>query len=115
MKSLVIFAAGLVAATPSIAAELASGEQIRAAIAGNTVQGGMSDGAAYKEFYDVGGAIKADGYTGTWTVENDQMCFDYGEGANCWSVSINGDQVIWILDAKDVGKGTIVLGNPNGF
>jgi hypothetical protein len=87
----------------AMAQDLATGAEISAAITGNTVQGSMSASGAYTEFYAADGAIKANGYTGTWTVEGDAMCFDYGEGKDCWGVRIDG------------GTGTIVAGNPNNF
>ena len=104
-----------VLAAPVMAAELATGDEITAAISGNTVQGGMSDGTAYSEFYEVGGLIKADGYTGAWSIDGDQMCFDYGEGASCLSVSVSGETVTWVLDGVETGTGTIVGGNPNAY
>ena len=93
----------------------ASGADITAAIEGNTVQGSMASGDAYAEFYEAGGTIKADGYGGTWSIEGDTMCFDYGEGATCYGVRIDGDQVTWVLDGADDGTGTIVAGKPNEF
>lgn len=101
--------------SPVSASDLASGDQIQAAVSGNTISGGMSDGTAYSEFYATDGTIKADGYLGAWSVENDQMCFDYGEGADCWSVSIDGDQVTWVTNGQEAGTGTISAGNPNEF
>lgn len=102
-------------ALPLAAAELASGDAIMAAISGNTVQGSMADGSAYTEFYEDGGTIRGVDYTGAWSVEGDQMCFDYGEGKGCWGVAIDGDSVTWMNgDAAD-GTGTIVPGNPNSF
>ncbi len=103
-------------ATPVAAADLASGDAIRAAIAGNTVEGSMSGTGAYTEFYDASGAIKGSGYSGTWSVEGDTMCFRYGEDpATCWSVRIAGDQVTWIAGETEEGTGTILPGNPRGF
>jgi hypothetical protein len=108
--------AALVFAGPALAQDLATGDAITAAISGNTVQGSMSASGAYTEFYDASGAIKASGYTGTWTVEGDTMCFDYGEDpVSCWNVRIAGDQVAWIRDGAEDGTGTILPGNPNNF
>ncbi|MEL7013403.1 MAG: hypothetical protein AAFO72_08990 [Pseudomonadota bacterium] len=105
---------GLIAA-PVTAAELATSAEIMDMIIGNTVEGGMSDGAAYAEFYSTDGAIKADGYSGKWSFEGDAMCFDYGEGADCFTVSIDGDSVTWMVDGEEAGTGTIAAGNPNAF
>lgn len=97
------------------AQDLATGAQITAAISGNTVQGSMSASGAYTEFYAADGTIRGQGYTGTWTVEGDAMCFDYGEGKDCWNVRIDGEAVTWVQNGADGGTGTIVAGNPNNF
>lgn len=100
---------------PAFAETLATGAEITAAISGNTVQGSMTDSGAYTEFYAADGAIKGKGYSGVWTVEGDAMCFDYGEGKDCWGVRIDGEAVAWVKDGKDGGTGAIVAGNPNNF
>lgn len=108
--------AALLLATPALAQDLATGDAITAAISGNTVQGSMTASGAYTEFYDASGTIKGSGYTGSWTVEGDKMCFKYGEDpATCWNVRIAGDQVTWINNGVEEGTGTIVAGNPNAF
>ncbi|MFY9239976.1 MAG: hypothetical protein WAO78_14110 [Roseovarius sp.] len=113
-RTLFAFAMTLTAA-PAFAETPATGDEITAAISGNTVQGSMVEAGAYTEFYDVDGTIKGADYTGTWTVENDQMCFAYGEAPDCWSVSIEGDMVSWIKDGAVDGTGTLLPGNPNNF
>ena len=96
--------------------EVATGDQIRSAIAGNTVQGSMVSSGKYSEFYAADGVIKGKDYTGKWTIENNTMCFQYGtDPATCYAVGIAGDQVTWIKDGKPDGTGTIVKGNPNNF
>lgn len=109
--------ATLLGLTPLAAAAetLAKGDQITASIAGNTVQGSMLAAGAYTEFYQADGVIKGSDYTGKWTVKDDQMCFDYGDGASCWSVRLDGDAVTWVKDGVDDGTGAIVAGNPNNF
>jgi hypothetical protein len=97
------------------AQDLAKGAEITAAMAGNTVQGSMSESGAYTEFYAADGTIKGDGYSGTWTVEGDAMCFDYGDGKDCWNLRISGQAVTWVQDGEDGGTGTIVAGNPNNL
>jgi hypothetical protein len=75
----------------------------------------MVESGAYTEFYAADGTIKGDGYTGTWTVEGDQMCFNYGEGASCWSARLSGETVTWVKDGKDDGTGTLIAGNVNNY
>jgi hypothetical protein len=109
-------ALALCLATPAHADTAATGDQIRAAIAGNTVQGSMTASGAYTEFYAADGAIKGKDYAGTWTVEGDKMCFNYGaDPATCFGVRIAGDQVTWVGATGDEGTGTILPGNPNNW
>ncbi len=115
MKHLYFASALTLLAAPGLAADMATGDEITAAISGNTVQGSMVDAGGYTEFYDTDGSIKADGYGGKWSVEGDTMCFDYGEGTDCWGVSIKGDMVAWIKDGNEDGTGTILPGNPNEY
>jgi hypothetical protein len=102
-------------AFPAMAQTLATGAEITAAISGNTVQGSMTASGAYTEFYAADGAIKGKDYAGTWTVEGDTMCFNYGDGPDCWGVRIDGESVTWVQNGVDGGTGTIVAGNPNGY
>ena len=98
------------------AEDVATGDQIKSAIAGNTVQGSMVSSGMYTEFYAADGTIKGKDYSGKWTIENNTMCFQYGtDPASCFSVSLKGDQVTWIKDGKPDGTGTVVPGNPNNF
>ena len=112
-----IYLAAVMALKPFVAAAetLATADQITAAIAGNTVQGSMVETGAYTEFYQADGVIKGADYTGKWSMKDDQMCFDYGDGTECLSVRIAGDAVTWVSDGVDDGTGTIVKGNPNNL
>lgn len=117
MKSLLVAASILIAATGvAYAGATATGEQIGAAISGNTVQGSMIASGAYTEFYGADGVIKGKDYVGKWRINADTMCFQYGQDPEaCWQVRLDGDQVTWVKDGKDDGTGTIVKGNPNNF
>ena len=111
-----IAALALCLATPALADTAATGDQIRAAVAGNTVQGSMTTSGAYTEFYAADGAIKGKDYAGTWTIQGDTMCFAYGtDPATCFGVRIASDQVTWIGATGDEGTGTILPGNPNNW
>ena len=115
MRTLPLLSAVLFA-LPAFAQDLATGEAIKAAVSGNTIQGSMTSSGPYAEFYAEDGTIKGDGYTAAWSIDGDTMCFTY-EGAepDCWGVRINADQVVWIKDGAEGGTGTIVAGNVNNF
>lgn len=115
MKTVLIASTFALMTGPAFAATMATADAIMANIIGNTVQGDMSGGEAYSEFYSADGEIKAEGYSGTWSIEADSMCFDYGEGAYCLTVQLDGDEITWVSDGEEAGKGTISEGNPNGF
>jgi hypothetical protein len=117
MKSIILAGALFLAASGmACAGSAATGDQIAAAISGNTVQGSMMASGAYTEFYGADGVIKGKDYSGKWRVERDAMCFQYGQDPEaCWQVKLEGDQVTWVKDGKDDGTGTIVKGNPNSF
>ncbi len=101
---------------PATAQELASGEAIRGAVAGNTVRGSMVASGGFEEFYTADGTIRGPDYTGQWTIKGNQMCFAYdGNPASCWGVRLNGRQMIWVGSVGDEGTGTILPGNPNKF
>lgn len=117
MKAILASAAVLLAVSGQASAgATATGDQITAAISGNTVQGSMIASGAYTEFYGADGVIKGKDYAGKWRVSGDTMCFQYGQDPeSCWTVRLDGDQVTWVKDGKDDGTGTIVKGNPNNF
>jgi hypothetical protein len=105
----------LLAAAPALAA-MATGDQITAAVSGNTIQGNMDSSGPYAEHYAADGVVHGKDYKAAWSVEGDTMCWVYeGSPKDCWNVEIDGDQVKWIKDGKSQGTGTILKGNPNGF
>jgi len=112
-----IYFAAFMVMTPfaGVAETFVTGDQITAAIVGNTVQGSMVESGAYAEFYQADGVIKGADYTGKWSTKDNQMCFDYGDGVDCLSVRIAGDAVTWVSDGADDGTGTILQGNPNNY
>ena len=115
MKTTLAVAAFLLAVSSNaLAGATATGDQINAAISGNTVQGSMIASGAYTEFYGADGVIKGKDYTGKWCVNGDTMCFQYGQDPEaCWQVKLDGDQVTWMKEGKEDGTGIIVKRNPN--
>jgi len=97
---------------------LLSGDEIRAEIIGNTVDGQM--GTAFTEYYSPDGAIKGlsgEGrYEGRWSIEDDMLCFVYSEPFGCRRIGLSGDIVSYITeDGEADGSGTLLKGNPDGL
>lgn len=116
LKQFVIAAAVVIVTASGAAAEMAKGEQILAAIAGNTVQGNMDASGPYAEHYGADGVVHGKDYKAKWSVEGDTMCWVYeGTPKDCWGVELSGDQVKWVKDGKAQGTGTLLPGNPNTF
>ncbi|MFM8746549.1 MAG: hypothetical protein ACKOED_07785 [Aestuariivirga sp.] len=98
------------------ASATASGEEIAAALAGNTVKGSMTESGAYEEFYAPDGAIKGEDFSGTWRIDGDSICIKYDDDPEaCWEVKLDGGEVTWLDDGEEQGTGVIVEGNPNEF
>ncbi|NVO55122.1 hypothetical protein HW561_04885 [Rhodobacteraceae bacterium B1Z28] len=101
--------------SPALAAGFASKGEIQSAIGDHTYQGGMLTGA-FSEYYSADGAIKGDGYSGTWRATDNGMCFTYGtDPENCWDLKIDGNVVTLFKDGAVDGAGVIVKGNPNSY
>ncbi len=101
---------------PAFAQDLASAEQVRGAIIGNTVIGTMAASGPYAEFFDPDGTIRAADYAGRWAIRGNKMCFDYDEGpSGCWAVAITGSTLVWVGSSGAEGSGTIRAGNPSGW
>jgi uncharacterized Zn ribbon protein len=106
----------LASSTSASFADMAKGDQILAAISGNTVQGSMDASGAYTEFYAADGTVFGKDYKAKWSVEGDTMCWVYdGSPKDCWGAELSGDQVKWVKDGKAQGTGTVLKGNPNDF
>lgn len=97
--------------------EMATGQQIKDRIIGNTVSGTMDPESTYTEFYADDGTIHGASYQAKWSIDGDQLCFNYDEAPqpDCYAVKIDGNAVEWHLDGEMQGKGTIAQGNPNNF
>jgi hypothetical protein len=110
----ILTAGALLLAIPT-AALGATGEDIRAAIAGNTIQGSRG-ASAFTEFYDPSGAVKGRDYVGQWSVQGNQVCISYRTTPRqCWGADINGSSIRWTRNGAADGTGTILRGNPQGL
>ncbi|MDA0238143.1 MAG: hypothetical protein O3B03_06480 [Proteobacteria bacterium] len=84
-RFILAFLLGL-AGTTAVAEQtpLASGQQVKNAIAGNTVQGSMDGSGRYTEFYAKDGTVRSKDYKAKWSIEGDQMCWVYeGQPKDC--------------------------------
>ena len=88
---------------------------LRKQIIDHTVTGSMSTGGDYGEYYAPDGNVLAADYTGTWTIEDDKLCIDYGDGADCYGAAMDGLDVVWYLDGDKVGTGSLQQGNVNDY
>ncbi len=85
------------------------------AVSDRTYQGSMTKNA-FVEYYGPDGSIKGKNYAGKWRVENNSMCFQYGDKAeNCWEVEIRDTAMTMIKDGKVDGNGMLIKGNPHNF
>lgn len=106
----------MLTAGEAAAADLATKEQVHAALSGNTVMGSMNDGSTYAEYYAADGTVHADGYTGYWAVLGDRACFTYDNVAvECWHLKLEGNFVSWVQGGRLDGTGSLLRGNPNNF
>ena len=99
--------AGIPFATPAVAAS--TGAEIKAALVGNTFQGGMG-GGKYTSYFGADGTYKDASGGGKYTIEGDAVCYP-GTDFGCYQVMIKGDQLEWMKDGKSEGTGTILKGN----
>lgn len=108
-KTLTLIATfALLAATPVFAAS--TGAEIKAALVGNTFQGGMG-GGAYASYFAEDGSYKDKTGGGKYTIEGDAVCYP-GTDFGCYRATIKGDTLEWSKDGKSEGSGSILKGNP---
>ncbi len=104
------------AALPLCAETLATGAEIKAAVAGNTLEGYVTDADPFTEFCAEDGTIRSDSDTGTWKVDGDRLCVAYGTPETaCWAIKIDGETITYKKGGKDDGSATILKGKPENF
>lgn len=90
-----------------------SGADIKAALVGNTFDGGMG-GSKYTSFFGTDGTYKDATGAGKYSIEGDSVCYP-GTDFGCYQATITGNKLEWSKDGKSEGTGTIVKGNPMKF
>lgn len=90
------------------------------ALKGNTITG-RSASATYSEYFDPAGAVRlvdADGLsTGTWTVQNNKVCFDFPDDDehSCTAFEVTGTSGTATEDDGSVLRFDILPGNSKGL
>ena len=79
-----------------------TGAQIQARFSGMD----LSDGVHWRDSYERGGTLKSQSMgkarTGTWKVENNQLCIDLGrDSGGCYDVWLAGDKIEFRRDGLD--------------
>jgi hypothetical protein len=121
MQRFVLTSLFALTASVALAAGPMTAETIKTEIPGNTIGGGMSDGTKFSEFYSpdmkiFGKAPDGAPYTGTWSIKDNTMCFDYGTGATCYGLSRTGNDITFTdASGKVAGTGMLQPGNPQNL
>ncbi len=98
--------------------------EIRAKIIGNTMtEFSTRQGTQWTELYLQDGTIEGvyfgdRGFIAEWHLDGSRMCWDYSPGTQfdgCWSLALNGDEVVFYEDKKAVGRAQLLQGNPKGL
>ena len=99
------------------AADKPTAAELTKAVSDHTYQGSMSAAnSGFAEYYAPDGAIRADGYSGKWRVEDGLMCFQYGDKPErCFGVELHGPSMTMFKDGEVDGNGMLIRGNPSNF
>ncbi len=116
-KTGVFLALSMTLSPVALAGDGVSAEEITAAVSDSTYQGSMTKSdSAFAEYYQPDGTIAGKGYSGKWRVEDNTMCFQYGDNPeNCWEIELNGSAMTLVKEGKADGSGMLIEGNPHDF
>ena len=114
----------LVGVPPAACAKaLASDDQIRQALVGNTISG-EEDGKTFSEYFNPDGRVLGEGgegrFSGHWHIAGGQMCVRYAEPTGsesiweCSRIDVEGSAVTW-SDEEGKTVFTLTPGNPGKF
>jgi hypothetical protein len=112
MKRLALMTCGLLMLAQSAWAQ-SSAAELKAALIGNTFQGGMG-GGAYSSYFGPDGTYHDKDGKGDYTITDLGVCYP-NTNFGCYQATIKGDQLEWFQDGKSQGTGTILKGNPLNF
>lgn len=117
LAALPIALAAAVTGSPALADAAPTAAELTEAVSDHTYQGSMSTaGSTFAEYYAADGTIRADGYSGTWRVEDGTMCFQYGDNPEkCFGITLHGPSMEMWKDGVIDGNGMLISGNVNEF
>ncbi|MFD1157962.1 hypothetical protein [Roseovarius aestuarii] len=103
-------------ASPLLAGDMPTAQEIADAVSDHTYQGSMSaGGSGFSEYYAADGTIRGVDYTGKWRTEDGVMCFNYGQDDRCFGITLDGPSMVMYKDDKIDGNGMLIKGNPQDF
>ena len=114
------------AGTPSKPVDLMTADEMKALIAGNTVEGTNAAGGHYQAYHPDGEHVvlrykEPNGQTsvikGSMTTQAKAMCTAWERkdwGTQCYQYEREGDKIVYrnVKDKKDTGPVNVLLGNP---
>lgn len=112
-----------------VTSALATTDQIRASIIGNSLEGAWIDKSKYNEFYNPNGTFTGYSfaphntkYSGSWKISRDEMCTRWelhqtGKTySDCYQYVIGPDTVTLYKNGNPLGvTATVLPGNPFGY
>lgn len=112
-------------AMPAFAEEMATGDELYAAIVGNTILGVLQD-KTYASYYGMDGRVLTDfdstddsrtaDIVGTWKIEGDRFCTSYSaDDPICMEVRLDGDKITFFMYGMEQSTSTILRDNPHGL
>jgi hypothetical protein len=103
-------------ASPKAIQEILMGSEIQRLIVGHTLTGQSAKRGDFTDFYKTDGTLEGAGYVGTWTIQNNALCFAItGNEGNkgCWQFGRDGKSFQLLSEGKVVGTGSTIQGNPD--
>ncbi len=103
-------------ASAAVADDMLSGEQIRAALSGNTLTGYKTDLGDIAVYFAPDGTLRDKDGAGSWSIADNNLCIELPDKPQtCWNMGREGDILHWYFDGEVLGEGTVKAGNVNGY
>ncbi|HWA43418.1 MAG TPA: hypothetical protein VHA10_09435 [Hypericibacter adhaerens] len=103
-------------ASPKGVQEILMGSEIQRLIVGHTLTGQTLKRGEFSDSYKTDGTFEGAGYSGTWTIQNNALCFEIKgqpDSKGCWQFGRDGNGFQLISEGKIVGAGSTAKANPD--